>query len=533
LNVPCPYDYGSWCPVGSIVETDGGVDAVTVGDIAIRCPADGQVIGYIQDQSIEDVLAVAKSLRTAQPEWEAIGPSGRAEWLGKWRDWILDHRVALLELVQREGGKSWGDASIEALAAVESLNYYLATSGQHLIDEHPKAAGPANIAKRLLVRHRPFPLVGLITPWNYPLAMPLLDVPAALMAGCAVLSKPSEVTPLAWMEAVRGWREIGAPDVLAVVTGFGATGAAVVDAVDMVQFTGSTKTGRAVGVRAAQRLIPCSLELGGKDAMIVLADADLERAANGAVWGGFFNAGQSCTAVERVYVVTDVYDEFVELVKAKVTALREGMDAPRSYRADFGSLATVAQLEIVERHVRDAVASGARVLTGGRRVDDAGFVYEATLLVDVDHTMACMREETFGPTLPVMRVSDADEAVRLANDTTYGLSASVWTKDKQKGKEIADQLNVGAVNVNSCMMNVFQFPVPQAGWGESGIGSRAGGAHGVLKYTRPQSIVTDVYEPKSEIFWYPHTRTLGKVQEFAVGLLGARDWRRRFGLTRK
>jgi acyl-CoA reductase-like NAD-dependent aldehyde dehydrogenase len=510
-----------------------GTGEVADDEIAIHCPANGRLIGQIRNQTAEEVFAAARALRGNQPDWEAIGPEGRAGWLGKWRDWVLDNRGRLLELVQQEGGKSWGDASIEALAGVESLNYYLSTSGRYLRDEHPKAAGVANVAKRLLVRHRPYPLVGLITPWNYPLAMPLLDAPAALMAGCAVLSKPSEVTPLAWLEAVRGWREIGAPDVLGVVTGLGATGAAVVDAVDMVQFTGSTRTGRAVGARAADRLIPCSLELGGKDAMIVLADADLERAANGAVWGGFFNAGQSCTAVERVYVVAEVYDAFIELVTAKVTALREGMDSPKTYRADFGSLATAAQLEIVERHVREAVEGGARVVTGGRRAGDSGFVYEATLLVDVDNTMSCMREETFGPTLPVMRVADAEDGIRLANDSNYGLSASVWTKDKEQGKRIAGRLNVGAVNINSCMMNVFQFPVPQAGWGESGIGSRAGGAHGVLKYTRPQSVVTDVFEAKSEIFWYPHTSRLGKIQEFAVGLLGARDWRRRIGLKRQ
>ncbi|TPG32393.1 aldehyde dehydrogenase family protein [Mycolicibacterium hodleri] len=514
------------------VDSVAGPAGATTDVIAIRCPADGRLIGEVPNQTVEEVVAAAESLRAAQPKWEAIGPAGRAVWLAKWRDWILDNRNRLLELVQAEGGKSWGDASIEALAAVESLNYYLSTSPQYLRDEHPKASGVANVAKRLSVRHRPYPLVGLITPWNYPLAMPMLDCPAALMAGCAVLSKPSEVTPLAWQEAVRGWRAIGAPDVLGVVTGLGATGAAVVDAVDMVQFTGSTKTGRLIGARAAERLVPCSLELGGKDAMIVLADADLERAANGAVWGGFFNAGQSCTAVERVYVVAEVYDAFVERVTTKVAALREGMDSPGTYRTDIGSVATGAQLDIVERHVREAVEAGARVVTGGRRASDAGFVYEATLLVDVDNAMSCMREETFGPTLPVMRVADADEAVRLANDSNYGLSASVWTKDKEMGKRIANRLNVGAVNINSCMMNVFQFPVPQAGWSESGIGSRGGGAHGVLKYTRPQSVVSDVYEPRSEIFWYPHTSRLGKLQEFAVGLLGARDWRRRLGLKK-
>jgi acyl-CoA reductase-like NAD-dependent aldehyde dehydrogenase len=343
------------------------------------------------------------------------------------------------------------------------------------------------------------------------------------------MSKPSEVTPLSWIAAVDGWREIGAPAVLEVVTGAGETGAAVVDAVDMVQFTGSTETGRKIGARAGERLIPASLELGGNDAMIVLADADLERAVNGAVWGGFFNAGQSCTAVERVYVESPIYERFVDALVAKTCSLRTGMDLPGGYGADFGALATEGQLAIVERHVEQARAAGARILTGGKR-QDQGFLYEATVMVDVRNDMACMQEETFGPTLPVMRVTDAEEAVQMANDSTYGLSASVWSTDSAKARAVAQRLNVGAVNINSVMMNVFQFPVPQAGWLISGVGARAG-ANGVLKYTRPQSMVSDLVEMESEIFWYPHTKRLGAIQERAVSVLGARDWRRRLGRT--
>lgn len=512
----------------NLASSANAVDSNALPSIAVLCPADRRVVGYVEDQTVTEVNALAEALRSAQPAWEAAGAAGRAKWLGRWRDWILDNKQRLLELVQAEAGKSWGDASIEVLASVESLNYYIENATRFLCDDNPKPAGFANKMKRLTVRHCPHPLVGLITPWNYPLAMPMLDVPAALIAGCAVLSKPSEFTPLTWVEVVRGWQEIGAPAVLGVATGLGATGSAVVDVVDMVQFTGSTKTGRQIGARAGERLIPASLELGGKDAMIVLADADLERAANGAVWGGFFNAGQSCTAVERVYVEASVYDDFIERVARKVAALREGMDAPGAYQTDIGALANEAQLAIVEKQVDEAVKAGARLVTGGKRRGH-GFVYEATLLVDVDNTMLCMREETFGPTLPIMRVRDAEEAIELANDSDYGLSASVWTTDKVKGKSVAARLHVGAVNINSVMMNVFQFPIPQAGWKDSGVGARAGGAHGVLKYTKPQSLVTDVVEAKTEIFWYPHTRRLGKIQEFAVGLLGARDWRRRIG----
>ncbi|NMO91668.1 aldehyde dehydrogenase family protein [Actinomycetospora sp. TBRC 11914] len=504
-------------------------DTPTTGrsaEIEIRCPADGRTVGSVPDMGEAEVAAMASRLRAAQPEWQALGPRKRAEWLLRWNDWVLDNKRHLQEIVQLEGGKSWGDASIEPLAVTQTLRYAAANGPAALGDDHPRAVGLPNVAKKLRVRHHPYPLVGVISPWNYPLAMPMFDTPFALVAGCAVLSKPSEVTPLAWVEAVKGWSEIGAPPVLDVATGGGAAGAAVVDVVDMVQFTGSTATGRRIGARAGERLIPCSLELGGKDPMIVLADADLERAANGAVWGGLFNAGQSCTAIERVYVEAPVYDRFVEVVTEKVAAMRQGMDEPGSFRTDIGALATQSQLDLVSRHVDEALAGGARATTGGRAAGE-GFLYEPTVLVDVDQSMACVQEETFGPVLPIIRVADADEAVRLANDTVYGLSASIWTKDADRADALADRLRVGAVNVNNCMINVFQFPLPHSGWQESGVGSRFGGAKGFLKFCRDQAYVTERVEPSSELLWYPYTARVGGLMGKMVNLLAARDWRRR------
>ncbi|WP_205698779.1 aldehyde dehydrogenase family protein [Conexibacter sp. SYSU D00693] len=497
--------------------------------ITVRCPADGRVVAEVKDHTPDEVGAIAQELRLAQPAWAASGFDERARWLGRWRDWVLDHQERLLELLQQEAGKSYGDASIEILAAVEVINYYVGHGKDFLADEHPRPAGLANQVKRLRVRHHPHQLVGVITPWNYPLAMPFMDVPQALLAGCAVLSKPSEETPLAWQEAVRGWQEdLGAPNVLACTTGLGPTGASVVDTVDMVQFTGSTATGRKIGARCGERLIPASLELGGKDPMIVLADADLERAANGAIWGGFFNGGQSCTAVERVFVEAPVYDRFVALVVEKARALRQGMDTPGSYATDFGAIANEKQVQLIDRHVQEAVARGARAVTGGRRGEHCN--YPATVLLDVDTGMACMQEETFGPTLPIMRVADVDEAVDRANETDYGLSASVWTKDAAKAEWVADRLQAGAVNHNDAMMNVFQFPVPHGGWRSSGVGSRFGGAGGIRKYTHPQVYVTARVEPKTEMHWYPHTRRKGRLTAVMLPLIAARDWRRRLGL---
>lgn len=501
-------------------------------DVAVHCPADGRVVGHVKNHSADEVGALAQELRLAQPGWEALGFAGRAVWLERWRDWILDHQNGLLQLLQDEAGKSHGDASIEILAAVEVINYYVTNGAEFLADEEPASAGLANKVKKLRVRHRPYQLVGNISPWNYPLAMPSMDVPQALLAGCAVISKPSEETPLAWQEAVRAWHEdLGAPNVIACATGLGDTGAAVVDNVDMIQFTGSTATGRKIGAQAGGRLIPCSLELGGKDPMIVLADADLERAANGAVWGGFFNAGQSCTAVERVYVEEPVYDEFTRLVVDKANKLRQGMDPAGSFTTDFGALANDKQVGIVDRQVSEAVEHGARAVTGGRRGDHCN--YPATVLLDVDHSMSCMREETFGPTLPIMKVGDAEEAVEMANDTTYGLSASVWTRDKDKAERIARRLEAGAVNHNDAMMNVFQFPAPHGGWRESGVGVRFGGPAGIRKYTHAQVYVTPRVAAKTEMHWYPYSKGKGRLTKAMVSLIAARDWRRRFGLKPK
>lgn len=508
-------------------------DNATGTAFEVRNPADGSVVGIVPNMSAAQVDEMATRLRRAQPAWEAMSPESRAKHLRNWLDWIVDNQDRILDLAHREAGKSWGDTQIEMLVCMEVINYYTKHGAEFLADEYRKPHGPASLTKSLRVRYRPYPLVGVITPWNYPIGMPMMDVPPALMAGAAVLSKPSEETPLAWAEIVRGWNEeIGAPPVLGCATGRGDTGRAVVEASDMVQFTGSTATGRKIGVRCAERLIPCSLELGGKDAMIVLSDAPMQRTVRGAIWGGLFNSGQSCIAVERIYVEAPVYDEFVTKLVDEVNAMRQGHDAAGSFGAEFGAMATEAQMNIVETQVADAVAKGARVLTGGKRAEH-GLFYPPTVLVDVDHTMSCMRDETFGPLLPIMKVRDEAEAITLANDSPYGLGASVWTASKDRGERVGTRLEAGGIDVNNAMMHVFQFPLPMGGWKQSGLGHRFGGPDGIRKYCRQQAFVTERVHMDNETHWYPYSPRKARITSAVLRLVEMNDWRRRLGLAPK
>jgi acyl-CoA reductase-like NAD-dependent aldehyde dehydrogenase len=497
--------------------------------LPVRCPADGRVVGAVPDMTPGQVHDIAARLRAAQPAWEDLGPDGRAKHILRLLDWVLDNEKRLIGIMQEETGKSWGDAQVETAVFVDTVNYFTKHAASFLADRTVERSGAIALTKNLRVFYRPHQLVGIITPWNGPLATSTIDGIPALMAGAAVMFKPSEVTPLTWAEVTRGWlEEVKGPPVLACVTGGGRVGAAVVDEVDMIQFTGSTATGRKIAARAGERLIPCSLELGGKDAMIVLDDADIDRATSGAVWGGLWNSGQICVSVERIYVQDNVYDEFVDKLTAKVTALRQGMDRDGSFETEIGAMATANQLSIVERHVTGALQAGARALTGGKRAE-AGMFFEPTVLTGVDHSMACMREETFGPTLPVMRVRDEDEAVRLANDSPYGLAASVFSGNKERADRVARRLETGAVNINSVLTATMLITLPMGGWKSSGVGGRNGGAAGLLKFCRQQAIVTERFKLKSEPHWYPYLPRMSRLQALLVRLTGAHDWRRRLG----
>ena len=508
--------------------SDKGGDKSSQYTITVHNPADGTVAGTVPIDDSEAVAAKARELRLFQPEWEAIGPRGRKKWMMKWQDWILDNAEHLTEVLMSETGKSHIDAALEPIGVADAIKYWANHAEEFLADKHPAAHTPLFKVKKLTTHYRPYPLVGIIEPWNFPLAMLGLDVVPALAAGAAVLLKPSEVTPLSAVEFVRGWNEVGAPPVLGLTTGYGATGAAVIEHADYVHFTGSTATGKKVAVACAERLTPFSLELGGKDPAIVLADADVDRAANGIAWGGMFNAGQVCISVERVYVEAPIYDEFVAKLTANVAKMAQGSESGADFTYDTGAMATPAQRDIVERHVQEAVAAGAKVLTGGKPTG-VGTFFQPTVLADVDASMSCIAEETFGPTLPVVKVADEEEAIRLANDSRYGLSATVWTGDTGRGERVARRLECGAVNINDALTNVFCPSLPMGGWKESGMGYRSGGANGLIKFCRQQAITAPrIPTQKSELMWYSSPRKQAKFGLAAMRAFAGRG-RRRFG----
>lgn len=461
------------------------------GTGSIRNPATGSVAGEVHWTDPADVPALAAGLRAAQREWEQRGATGRAKTLARFAVWLGEHRDQIEELLIKETGKSALDAAQEVPLLIMILSYYIKAMAKALAPERRPAALPFLAIKKITVHYRPRPVIGIIAPWNYPVANALMDAVGALAAGCAVLLKPSERTPLTAQMLRRGWRECGGPDVLAVAQGAREVSEAVIDNADFVQFTGSSATGRKVMERAARRLTPVSLELGGKDPMIVCDDADIALAAHAAVWGAMFNAGQTCVSVERVYVLEAVYHQFVDAVVRDVTALQVGAGDGYTY----GALIDESQLAVTERHVADARAKGARVLTGGQRPDGPGSFYPPTVLVDVDHSMACMTEETFGPTLPIMKVGTVAEAIRLANDSEYGLSASVFSGTAERAKEIALQLDCGAVNINDVISNLMCTTAPMGGWKASGIGARFGGAEGMRKFCRVETVV----EPRTNV----------------------------------
>jgi acyl-CoA reductase-like NAD-dependent aldehyde dehydrogenase len=490
--------------------------ATTDATFPVENPATGEVIATLPDMSAEQVHEMALKARAVQPAWEALGFEGRARVFLRMQKWSADNSERVIDVVMSETGKSYEDAQISDWATLLSTTgFWAKTAEKYLAEERVSSSSVMVKGKKLMLRYRPLGLIGVIGPWNYPLANSFCDAIPALMAGNSVIIKPSEITPLSTLLMEDAARECGMPDgVFQTATGLGATGAALVDEVDMIMFTGSTATGKKVMQKAAETLTPVSLELGGKDPMIVLADADIERAANHAAYYANLNAGQTCISVERVYVEAPVYDEFVGKVAEKVRAIRQGVPGGAG-SVDMGSITFPKQVDIIDSHVEDAKAKGARAIVGGAKGHDGegGYWYQPTVLVDVDHSMKCMTEETFGPTLPIMKVADAEEAIKMANDSPYGLAASVFGKDLARAEAVARRVESGAVCVNDALINYAATELPMGGWKSSGLGSRHG-AGGIRKYCRQQALMVSRFHMKKDAHMYPYNAKMtGRLQK--------------------
>jgi acyl-CoA reductase-like NAD-dependent aldehyde dehydrogenase len=498
------------------------VTTVAATGIPVENPATGEVIRTVPVTSPDELALMVTRARAAQAEWEALGHDGRGKLLKRAQKWLLAQADQIADTIVAETGKAREDALLVEVAYVaNALGFWPKHGKRWLADEKVRSFNPLVLGRKMTVRYQAIGVVGVIGPWNYPLVNSVGDAIPALAAGNAVIIKPSEVTPLTSLLFAQGLIESGVPaGVFQVAIGGPETGEALIDAVDMVMFTGSTRTGRKVMERAAQTLTPVSLELGGKDPMIVLEDANLERAANAAVYYAMQNGGQTCISIERVYAVEPIYDEFVAKVAAKVEKLRQGAPGgPGS--VDVGAMTFPPQLDIVSEHVQQAVDSGARLLAGGQAKPGPGRFYAPTVLADVDHSMRAMTEETFGPTLPIMKVADEAAAIHAANDSRYGLGASVFTGDSARGERVARRIEAGAVCVNDAALNYLALELPMGGWKESGLGVRHG-APGIRKYTRRQAIMTTRLTMKREIHYFPYSARVTKLLERGIKLFWGR-----------
>ena len=464
--------------------------AVTAGSrepMPVEMPASGTILGHVPHGTADDVAAAVATARGAQRDWHRVATAERSKVLLRFAKLLLHRQDEVLDLIQLENGKARRHA-FEEIIDVAQVSRYYARTAPHYLRPH-RRAGALPALTQTWEYHHPKGVVGIISPWNYPLTLAISDALPALVAGNAVIAKPDSQTPYSTLWAAELLEEAGLPaGVLQVVTGSGPVlGTPVIEYCDFLMFTGSTRVGRVLAAQAAERLIDFSLELGGKNAILILADADLGRTIPGALRAAFSNSGQLCISMERMYIDTAVWDEFVPRFVKATKSLRLGHSL--DYRRDIGSLISAKQLGTVACHVDDAAGKGATLLAGGKARPDVGpYFYEPTVLTDASPDMDLYADETFGPVISLYRVSGVDEAIEQANDSSYGLNFSVWTRDTGKGREIASRLEAGTVNVNEGYAAAWgSVDAPMGGWKDSGAGSRHG-EHGILKYTNAQTV---------------------------------------------
>jgi acyl-CoA reductase-like NAD-dependent aldehyde dehydrogenase len=492
--------------------------------IASVNPATGEILRELDCAGEREVEAVVARARAAQPAWASLGLRRRIAIVGEFQKKLLEKKSEIAAVVTREAGKPLAESLVTEVLVVLDAARFLIDNAWNLLRDEPVPHG--NLAAKLkrgsLVRE-PHGVVGIISPWNYPFSIPATETLAALVAGNAVVLKPSELTPLVALELASLLYAAGLPkDMFQVVIGEGSAGAALLNSpIDKLVFTGSVATGKRIAAAAAERLLPVVLELGGKDPMLVLDDADVDVASSAAVWGAFVNAGQACLSVERCYAHRSLYETFAQACAEKAKRLRvgNGMDG----NTDVGPMIHDRQVRIVESHVEDAKARGARVLAGGTRLPELGTNFFApTVLADVTRDMRIMREETFGPVLPIMAFADDDEAVQMANDSEYGLAASVWTRDSTRGERLARRIHAGTVMVNDVISCFGISEAPHGGVKASGVG-RTHGRFGLDEMVRMKYLDVDRMPGMKKVWWYGYGESFRRQMDGFLDMQFARS----------
>jgi acyl-CoA reductase-like NAD-dependent aldehyde dehydrogenase len=488
-------------------------------------PATGEVLRELACAGEGEVQAAVTRARAAQAAWAEIGVRRRVAVLREFQRRLLEKKSEIAEAITREAGKPVAEAlTTEVLVVLDAARFLIENAYRLLRDEPlPHESLATKFKSGRLVR-APYGVVAIISPWNYPFSIPATETLASLVAGNAVVLKPSEFTSLVALELQSLLHAAGVPrDIFHVVVGDGATGAALIHSqIDKLVFTGSVATGKRIAAAAAERLLPVVLELGGKDPMLVLDDVDIDVASSAAVWGAFVNAGQACLSVERCYVHRSRYEEFLRACVEKTNKLRigNGLDP----QTDVGPMIHERQLQIVEAHVGDAVARGARLLAGGSRLRDLGKnFYKPTVLADVTHEMRIMREETFGPVLPVAAFDGDEEAVRLANDSEFGLAASVWTLSAERGERLARRIRAGTVMVNDVISCFGISEAPHGGVGSSGVG-RTHGRFGLEEMVSLKHLDVDLAPRMKKVWWYGYGAAFARQMEGFLDFEFARGW---------
>jgi len=482
--------------------------------IASVNPATGEVLRELECAGDQQVLAAVDRARAAQPGWAEFGLRRRIGVLREFQARLYARKSEMAAAITREAGKPVAEALVtEVLVVLDATRFLIGNAWGLLRDEPVPHGNLVTKLKRGWLVREPHGVIGIVSPWNYPFSIPATETLAALVAGNAVMLKPSELTPLVALELGSLLHAAGVPeDVFQVVVGEGPTGAALLRSpIDKLVFTGSLTTGKRIAAAAAERLLPVVLELGGKDPMLVLDDADIDVASSAAVWGAFVNAGQACLSVERCYVHRSLYESFALACAEKTKQLRVGNGIDP--HTDVGPMIRERQVRIVEAHVEDARARGARVLAGGTRLPELGAnFYAPTVLADVTHEMRIMREETFGPVLPVMATEDDDEAVRLANDSEYGLAGSVWTRDAKRGERLARRIHAGTVMVNDVISCFGISEAPHGGVKASGVG-RTHGRFGLDEMVRVKYLDTDRMPGMKKVWWHGYGESFRRQME--------------------